>query len=232
MGGGISAAAPHIKETVEEETTMDRIAALCSKLHSDGSSYQGNYSNGLMHGQGRLVLSSGDVYQGNFIDNEIHGQGRMTFYSLDTAFSSSNCITKMLSDVESSYEGAWEHGQKNGNGKFHFSNGDVYVGMFKDNKEHGRGTKNFVNGNLYVGQWVNGKIGGRGKYFYPDGDEYEFIYDSSGNRIWDSFTFADGEKYEGDFEEESVANWINEEFNTPELRTNARLMFANRTQIY
>jgi hypothetical protein len=229
MGGGASASLqlPDIDEV--ENTKVDVIAVACSQKHLDGSTYQGDYINGLMHGKGRLVLTNGDVYQGSFADNEIHGQGRMTFSSLD--ISNSTGINHIFSDVESWYEGAWEHGQKNGNGIFHYPNGDIYVGMFKDGNENGHGAKEFSNGNSYVGQWVNGKIGGHGKYMYSDGDEYEVTFDADGNRICGSFTFADGKKYEGDFGDKSVAKWIDEQFLTSGLRSNARLIFALRAQI-
>ena len=41
--------------------------------------YQGNYKNGLKDGFGRMVFPSGDSYDGNWVENKMHGEGTYVY---------------------------------------------------------------------------------------------------------------------------------------------------------
>jgi hypothetical protein len=62
-----------------------------------------------------------------------------------------------------SYEGSWQHGKKDGNGKYRFSDGESYIGNFKQDKRHGLGSYLRKNGESYRGFWVNDLREGEGQ---------------------------------------------------------------------
>lgn len=65
-------------------------------LAPDGSQYQGDLKDGLMHGQGVLIWPDGSRYEGGFREGRLHGEGEV-----------------FLSDPQfgiSSYAGVWEEG--------------------------------------------------------------------------------------------------------------------------
>lgn len=75
-----------------------------------GSSYTGEWLDGLMHGAGRLALSNGSVYEGQFLGSLYHGHG---------TFRSCHGYT---------YEGEWRDGQMHGQGRYTFIDGRIVVG--------------------------------------------------------------------------------------------------------
>lgn len=79
------------------------------------------------------------------------------------------------------YEGEFENGCPNGEGKMTLSNGEEYEGQWKDGKMHGDGSYYFkdketneFNGKKYEGQFAYSQINGYGK----------MIYDSFGQIIY------------------------------------------------
>jgi hypothetical protein len=60
------------------------------------------------------------------------------------------------------YDGEIKDGKRHGQGKFTFSDGEVYIGQY-DNDQRTQGTLTFPNGDIYQGTFKNGVI--EGKWF-------------------------------------------------------------------
>jgi len=82
--------------------------------YSDGSSYDGEWSHGVMEGYGTFRYANGDVYTGNFIKNKPHGRGLVMYKN------------------ENIYDGEWSEGLRTGDGTLTFGNGSVYLGVWKN----------------------------------------------------------------------------------------------------
>jgi len=64
-------------------------------------------------------------------------------------------------------------GQKHGDGKMMYDNGNEYVGRWKNNKRDGKGTTKYASGNVYTGTWKEGKRHGFGVFhIQKTGDIY------------------------------------------------------------
>lgn len=50
------------------------------------------------------------------------------------------------------YEGSWENGQRSGEGKCKYANGDIYVGEWVADARQGKGTCAYENGDKYTGE--------------------------------------------------------------------------------
>lgn len=81
--------------------------------YSDGSSYDGEWKDGVMEGQGTFCYKNGDVYSGCFVNNKPHGRGLMMYKN------------------ENIYDGEWHDGMRTGDGTLTFANGSVYLGGWK-----------------------------------------------------------------------------------------------------
>jgi len=64
-------------------------------------------------------------------------------------------------------------GQKHGDGKMMYDNGNEYIGRWKNNKRDGKGTTKYASGNVYTGTWKEGKRHGFGVFhIQKTGDIY------------------------------------------------------------
>jgi len=71
------------------------------------------------------------------------------------------------------YVGDWANGEKNGFGKFSWTDGDFYSGEWANGVMHGTGEFKFANGDVYVGSWKKGVISGVGKMTWKSGEYYD-----------------------------------------------------------
>lgn len=100
------------------------------------------------------------------------------------------------------YEGEFNVGQRHGEGKMDFNNGNFYIGQWQRDKQHGFGVfHNEIEG-IYEGMFIEGFKEGYGKMRFANGDYYEGgwkrgLYNDRGK-----LTCPVGaiEKYEGQFE--------------------------------
>ncbi len=119
--------------------------------------YVGEFSAGMMEGQGSLLFADGHIYAGSFSANQATGIGKLIWPK----------------SVGIHYEGQVKDGLMEGQGVLETTNGDLYTGQFKNNLAHGQGTLLFADGREYNGQFAKGKPDGTGKMTYPDGNLQE-----------------------------------------------------------
>jgi hypothetical protein len=84
--------------------------------------YNGEWENGTMHGQGKLVYADGWTYVGGWKSGTMDGQGSLT--QADGTL----------------YEGTWRNGRMNGLGKLTYPDGWSFIGNWKDGQISGQGT--------------------------------------------------------------------------------------------
>ncbi len=155
----------------------------------DGGAYEGQWKDGLMHGNGKYTFKSGNTYEGQFENEKRHGNGKYTFKEGDT------------------YEGGYKNDKKHGNGKYTFKEGDTYEGGYKNNKRHGNGKYTWKDGTAYEGQWKDGLKHGNGKYTFKEGDTIEGQFENNiltdidkkflSNFMWTMFKHRSGQLYGG-----------------------------------
>lgn len=91
------------------------------KLVDQKMIYEGEFSNGLKEGFGRLTEIDCSIYEGEFHLDQKHGKGIMKF-------SNGN-----------SYEGDFSNNKANGYGEYYYENSATYKGEWKDDLFHGKG---------------------------------------------------------------------------------------------
>ena len=81
--------------------------------------------------------------------------------------------------VEEEYQGEYRDGIRDGQGVFHYSNGDSYSGTWLGGHKSGAGTYYYANdGGTLVGDWAGGKLI-IGKWTLPDGRCFEGAFDEN-----------------------------------------------------
>jgi hypothetical protein len=95
-----------------------------------------------------------------------------------------------------------EKGEKNGQGKMEYTNGDIYEGSWKNDVRDGKGKIIFENKSSYDGTWSDDTMNGHGIFTYFNGDVYDGIFED-GNRSGDGkMSYENGEKYIGQWKDD------------------------------
>lgn len=116
----------------------------------DGSTYEGEFSNGMLHGNGVFRYPNGEIYEGDFEYGFRSGKGKISFTNSDT------------------YSGGWLFDMMHGKGKYtHYSpdpsrptKNDVYNGEWRFNMMHGKGVYILAKGKTIEGYWVKNEYRG------------------------------------------------------------------------
>lgn len=167
---------------------------------NDGSSYKGDYKDGVPNGKAVVTLKDGHVYYGDIVDGKFSGQGEIHFkngniYKGDFADGLINGKGELVWNSDSfkghKYIGDFLKGKREGKGEYTWPNGDVYVGVFKNDLKEGEGEFRFSNGNVYKGDFKEDAMTGQGEMKYKNGDRFigEF---SNGKPYNGNYIFKDG----------------------------------------
>lgn len=167
--------------TMSSEEVDDQIA---------GATYEGEYQNGLKHGEGKSFNHS-SYYKGQWESDERKGYGvEYTDFGVFTI----------------KYEGEWKNSKENGQGKMTMKAigiNMVYEGEWKDGEREGYGRFIDRSGNIYEGEWVNDSPNGKGKFTLKNGEIYEGEVKDWKRNGYGKAVSNDGQVLEG--------NWIDDE---------------------
>ena len=98
-------------------------------------------------------------WDGGCKDGKAHGFGKAIKY--------------MNGKYESTYEGEYKNGIREGHGKFSHNDGSVMEGEFVNGQLCGEGSMDSDDGNTYKGQFLNYRRHGLGIYKMPNGFSFE-----------------------------------------------------------
>jgi hypothetical protein len=178
--------APGVREVVFADGAIYRGAMRGSNLHGKGEyvskafKYQGEFLDGLKHGNGVYIWDNGDRYDGLFAQDLPDGRGKYHFANGD------------------SYEGEVKAGVIMGRGTYSTKGGDVFDGSFAGGKPHGVGVYRFANGDRYEGEMDQGRLQGRGRYISKTGERIEAPFVEGKAQGIGTYYFANGDRYEGE----------------------------------
>jgi uncharacterized caspase-like protein len=178
--------APGVREVVFADGAIYRGAMRGTSLHGKGEyvskafKYQGEFLEGLKHGNGMYVWDNGDRYDGTFAQDKPDGHGKYHFANGD------------------SYEGDVKAGVIAGRGTYSTKGGDMFEGSFSSGKPHGVGVYRFANGDRYEGEMDQGRLQGKGRYLSKGGERIEAPFLDGKAQGIGTYVFANGDRYEGE----------------------------------
>lgn len=105
--------------------------------------YDGQWHDGVQHGEGHQIWEDGREYRGGFNNGMYHGHGKMTWQD---------------SSGTQQYEGEYHKNLKHGKGKFLFGDGRSHEGQWKDGKRTGPGIYINSKGKSREGIWKEDKL--------------------------------------------------------------------------
>jgi serine/threonine-protein kinase PpkA len=99
------------------------------------------------------------------------------------------------------YVGQWRGGVINGQGTYYYNNGEKYVGDFSGSVPDGQGTYYYKSGNEYRGEWRKGEKNGQGSFFdRRKGDKYVGEFHNDTPHGQGTYYHANGDRYVGQFQ--------------------------------
>ena len=140
---------------------------------NDGSVFEGEMRQGKKHGLGRITFKSGWVLQCEF-DNDKTAKG-----TLDRPEEKTRYVGELNEVFEREgkgvlhftahseyikYEGEFNNGVMNGEGKMWKKNGDFFKGTFKNSKQKGKGVYITAKGDVFTGEFVGMVLTGNGTW--------------------------------------------------------------------
>ena len=129
-----------------------------TRHYPDGSSYEGEFREGMRHGVGTYVWPDGDTFHGCWRENQQEGHGTYTWA------------------VGGAYEGEFRNDKRQGKGVYVSADGDRYDGTYHDGKKHGHGEYTWAKGHRYKGPWKDDYMhseGSLGTFISQDGWSYK-----------------------------------------------------------
>lgn len=186
------------------------------KTFDNGSTYEGDWLAGMMHGKGILTFADGSTYEGEFIQGRRTGLGKLVSADdsyegewLDDLFHGDGIYTSPKGNL---YEGTWKHGQLPEGVLYYTADKKRYEGEFRGLIPDGFGIMQYEDGSVYLGHWSNGAKQGLGRRVNSDG-KVDFGYWNDGMIIDTGGKFKTGDvvygidisKYQKDWNWEDLA---------------------------
>ena len=113
--------------------------------------YEGEWVDGVMHGDGQLRMGDGGSYEGTFENGSMNGVGMRRWPDGST------------------YSGQFANGELHGEGMYISAKGEQYEGTFQRNLREGQGTLMLETGDKYEGEFAKHRMNGNGAMHYADG---------------------------------------------------------------
>ncbi|CAK90590.1 unnamed protein product (macronuclear) [Paramecium tetraurelia] len=174
---------------------------------SDGTTYKGEWMNGLKDGQGVLKWPSGSIYSGFFLEGKLNGKGKLVlededYYEGEWKDDKCNGFGVYMCKNGARYEGNWKNDKQHGKGKEIWQDGNTYEGFYNDGKKHGQGILKFSNGTTYEGDFSNNELEGQGTMLWDDKRVYKGQWKKSKMNGYGVLTFPDGRVFRGHFQDD------------------------------
>lgn len=99
------------------------------------------------------------TWTGSSVNGKAHGKGVAKKY--------------VNGELESTYEGEYKNGIREGHGKFTHADGSIKEGDFVNGQLMGQGKGDYSEGNEYEGNFINYRMHGKGKLKYGNGTVFE-----------------------------------------------------------
>lgn len=174
------------------------------KWHGDGKiivkgqfEYTGTFTNHQVTGKGTVKLANGSKYNGEVVNANFEGEG-IYYYpdgkTLEGIFRNGNIYNGKgyVPSPNGNYEGTIESGKFNGEGTYYHANGNVYTGSFVDGSPEGQGTLRLANGDKYSGHFKGGQLNGQGDFQSSTGLKYEGQFANDQFNGYGEATYHDG----------------------------------------
>jgi len=109
--------------------------------------YDGEFSNNMRNGKGKMEYANGYIYEGEWKNNKREGKGTLWFQTDDKVFVKGG-----------KEEGQYSSMKRNRKGKYTLTTVSYYEGDWKENVFHGYGVREYPNGDIFEGLFNSGKM--------------------------------------------------------------------------
>jgi hypothetical protein len=175
-----------------------------SEIRPDGERYTGAWVAGRREGLGELLPGGGGLYQGEFGDGVRAGKGIQFgadgVYEGEWRADREHGYGELAGVQGSRYAGEWRAGLRDGTGTWHGADGASYEGDWRADHPEGHGIYRFPDGAVYEGSWRAGRENGAGRLLAASGVTYEGGWADAQRHGFGIETRPDGGSYAGEWQ--------------------------------
>lgn len=158
--------------TIFEDTIPSDFSGWAQVNYGDGTSFLGDFVNGMRHGIGTLTLDD-KIFIANWDEDTMHGVVEVRFNDglrFIGRWDYGVRYDKGLSIYpdNSEYAGEFKEWRRHGHGELFYPDGSSYKGWWQNDKQHGSGVIKYADGSVFLGNFVEGQKHGKGTLFRPD----------------------------------------------------------------
>lgn len=204
----------HLTQLIAEDPAIfTKGRGIWKHTFNKGSSYEGEFKDGLPNGQGIRYQTNGSRSEGHFVNGLLEGQGQV-FDSNGTLCYEGNFKTGKMNGEGTQYwkghkyEGEFHEGRREGLGVLYQADGRKYTGPFKNGSPEGEGVLITPGGTRYTGQFKGGRPNGHGDLWRADGMCYSGNFKNTVPDGQGTMSFPDGTRYAGHFKWNSTAKQL------------------------
>ena len=133
--------------------------------------FEGRWQMGLKNGKGVATFMDGSSYDGQYLQGVPHGHG--VWRAGPVASSDGQGAP---GEVLVTYEGSWSTGLREGEGLATFADGSSYGGEYLQGVPHGHGRFRWRDGTELAGEWIEGEQRGTSTVVFANGTKYDGEY--------------------------------------------------------
>lgn len=196
----------------------------------NGAIYEGEMTNGKIHGLGTLWFANGDIYKGYWKSNKREGEGILNTvdglsYQGTFANNQLNGTARVYEAMGGYFEGVWQDGVNTMVGTYTSSEGRKEKGLWTSSGFRpgqsappktiepaiadcnlvpcgsGRGRMVFEDGSVYTGFFINGLPDGEGECRYVNGDVYKGRWSNGRPAGKGQYVYSNGVVLSGEWKE-------------------------------
>lgn len=133
--------------------------------------FEGSWQMGLKNGKGLATFIDGSSYDGEYLQGVPHGHGVWRAGPV-----ASPDDQGAPGEVPVTYQGSWSMGLREGEGLATFADGSSYGGEYLQGVPHGHGRFRWRDGTELAGEWIEGEQHGTSTVVFANGTKYDGEY--------------------------------------------------------
>lgn len=192
---------------VHVDTTEEPVKTGHKRRLINGATWEGEFNGDVPVGSGKIYFPDGSVYEGEWCKSGPHGKGVLKWSNGEewtATFRNGDPIKGTIKYDNAIYEGELNENGPHGQGKMVFNN-RVDTGEYRDGNRYGQGRMEWDDGDWYQGEWNDNGFHGFGTFYSAQNKRTDRGTYSDGKRVGEGrMDWESGSWYQGGWNEDGT----------------------------